>query len=55
VFAARAFSTGPEAQVMRNGEDGTVPSYTLQLMTASLTVIPLMAAVTVNGGRLPEP
>jgi transposase len=32
-FVARASSTDPEAQVMRNGEGGTVPSYNVQLLT----------------------
>jgi transposase len=32
-FVARASATDPEAQVMRNGEGGTVPSYNLQLVT----------------------
>jgi hypothetical protein len=32
-FVARASSTDPQAHVMRNGEGGTVPSYSVQLVT----------------------
>jgi transposase len=32
-FVARASRTDPEAQVMRKGEGGTVPSYNVQLLT----------------------